>query len=101
MILISVSGKANTGKNTLSKLLADEVKSRLSDWNGNVFIAFADPIKEIVKIMFPNLPRKYLFGSSEFRNKQIPGKNRSIHAFIKAVNQWLIFCRLILFHSSS
>lgn len=73
MILISISGKANTGKNTLSKLLADEIKSRLSDWKGNTFIAFADPIKEIVKIMFPNLPKKYLFGSSEFRSKQIPG----------------------------
>lgn len=73
MILISVSGKANTGKNTLSKLLAEEIKSRLYDWKGNVFIAFADPIKEIVRIMFPNLPKKYLFGSSEFRNKVIPG----------------------------
>lgn len=73
MIPIAICGKANTGKNTLSLLLEEEIKSRLKSWDGSKFIAFADPIKEIVKIMFPSLPKKYLFGSSHYRSKEIPG----------------------------
>jgi hypothetical protein len=72
MYLIAITGKANTGKNTLSKLLDEEMRSRFSEWKGTKFIAFADPIKQIVKIMFPNLPNKYLFGSSQFRSKEVP-----------------------------
>jgi hypothetical protein len=71
MYLISITGKANTGKNTLSKLLDEEIKSRFTEWKGTKFIAFADPIKKIAKIMFPNMPNKYLFGSSQYRSKQI------------------------------
>lgn len=73
MIPIAICGKANTGKNTLSLLLEEEIKARVDSWSGSKFIAFADPIKEIVKIMFPSLPKKYLFGSSQYRSKEIPG----------------------------
>lgn len=85
MFKISISGKANTGKNTLSGLLVDELANigdRAADkgnglfeqWGGDEeIIAFADPIKEIIKTMFPNVPRKHLYGASKYRALPIPG----------------------------
>lgn len=74
MYKIAITGKANSGKNTLGKLLSEEFVRR-----GNLcepitkYIAFADPVKNIARLMFPNLPRKYLVGPSKFRTKTIPG----------------------------
>jgi hypothetical protein len=36
-------------------------------------IAFADPIKEMILLMFPQVKREHLFGSSSFRNEAISG----------------------------
>jgi len=73
MIKIAISGKANSGKNTLSKLLIKEIQRRDPNFDYYVQqIAFADPIKKIVKTMFPNVKKKHLFGSSKFRNEIIP-----------------------------
>ena len=36
------------------------------------YIAFADPIKEMIRDMFPKIPRKYLYGSSKYRSEIIP-----------------------------
>lgn len=69
MYKIAITGKANTGKNTVSKLLANE----LIDGIYTEFIAFADPIKNMVRLMFPEIPKKYLFGSSKYRSKIILG----------------------------
>jgi len=85
MFKVSISGKANTGKNTLSGLLVDELTKVGDDaaYQNNVYfgewcgdeevIAFADPIKEMIRQMFPKLPRKYLFGASKYRALPIPG----------------------------
>jgi hypothetical protein len=72
MYKIALSGKANTGKNTVSKILYQ----KLSKNQTNIaceYIAFADPIKAMIRNMFPNLPEKYLTGSSQFRAECIPG----------------------------
>lgn len=74
MFKIAICGKANSGKNTISKILSDEMYKKYPDnFSGIKYIAFADPIKKIIKTMFPKLPRKYLYGSSKFRTKIIPG----------------------------
>ncbi len=85
MFKVSISGKANTGKNTLSGILVDEltrvgdeeqsnINSAFQSWCGDEeIIAFADPIKEMIKQMFPKVPRKHLFGASKYRALAIPG----------------------------
>ena len=61
MYRIALVGKANSGKYTTSTLI-------LNNLEGGKTIAFADPIKEIIKIMFPHVKKKHLYGSSKFRN---------------------------------
>lgn len=85
MFKVSISGKANTGKNTLSTILVDaltDIGDEASDngngnfenWYGDAeIIAFADPIKEMIRQMFPKLPRKFLYGASKYRAEAIPG----------------------------
>lgn len=77
MYKIAITGKANVGKNTLSKLLHKEM-SRLSVINCE-YLAFADPIKKIIKIMFPDVPDRYLSGSSKFRSEIIPNAFKDGH----------------------
>lgn len=74
MYKIAICGKSNSGKNTLSKLLRKEIKNNLGlNIPRTKYIAFADPIKEMALIMFPQIPRKFFFGSSEYRAEIIPG----------------------------
>ncbi len=83
MYKIAICGRANTGKNTLSRLLEQEIY-----WMNNAeyharygkdmtfsskSMAFADPIKEIVMIMFPNSNKECLYGPSHLRAESIPG----------------------------
>lgn len=72
MIKIAICGKANSGKNTVSKLITKEIRYR-QGWRSVAYIAFADPIKEMVNIMFPGIPRKHLYSSSKYRSEPIPG----------------------------
>ena len=72
MYKIAICGKANTGKNTVSKLIRREI-SKNQKGVFCEYIAFADPIKAMIRIMFPDLPEKYLTGSSNFRSEAIPG----------------------------
>lgn len=67
MYRIAITGKANSGKNTVGKLL-----SRALCKTDSHFIAFADPIKEMARIAFPEIPRKWLYGSSKLRAQVIP-----------------------------
>lgn len=68
---IAITGKANTGKNTVGKLL---VKAFADRYDPDVkFVAFADPLKKMARIAFPQIPRKWLYGSSKYRNEVIPG----------------------------
>lgn len=74
MYKIAITGKANTGKNTVGKLLVQEIKHH---WSPNrfshQFIAFADPLKKMARLAFPQIPRKWFYGSSKFRSEVIPG----------------------------
>jgi hypothetical protein len=72
MYKIAICGKANTGKNTVSKILRKEISKNQTGIFCE-YIAFADPIKAMIRIMFPELPEKYLTGSSKFRSEVIPG----------------------------
>lgn len=69
MLKIALTGKANSGKNTVSGLLCS---AACSEEQGFVHLAFADPIKEMAQILFPQLPHKYLYGSSKYRSEVIP-----------------------------
>lgn len=78
MFKIAICGKANTGKNTISKLLYDQLSSLRGPNHSRIiygahYLAFADPIKEMIRIAYPKLPKKYLYGSSKFRAEPIPG----------------------------
>ena len=77
MYKIAITGKANTGKNTLSKMLIKQLRVAQNKYMWGKCVAFADPIKEMIRIMFPELPRKFLFGSSKYRNEIIPGAMKS------------------------
>lgn len=78
MYKIAITGKANTGKNTVSEILIEEIHKKMRDEDsyrtyGYDIIAFADPIKEMARTMFPSLPKKWFFGPSKFRAEIIPG----------------------------
>lgn len=63
----AILGKANSGKNTVGKLIKKQFKLEPCK-----YIAFADPIKKIAKLMFPSIPERFLTGSSKFRSEIIP-----------------------------
>ncbi len=75
MYKIAICGKANTGKNTVSKLILRELRNKFRGKKtlSHEYIAFADPIKAMIRLMFPTLPEKYLTGSSSNRAEIIPG----------------------------
>jgi hypothetical protein len=66
-------GKANTGKNTLSKMIVRNIRKQRNLYSTCRYIAFADPIKEMIRQMFPAMPRKFLYGSSRYRSEIVPG----------------------------
>ena len=83
MYKVAICGRANTGKNTLSRFLEQEIY-----WLHNAeyhakygkdmsfsskSMAFADPIKEIVMTMFPNANKENLYGPSHLRAESIAG----------------------------
>lgn len=73
---IAICGKKNVGKNTFSQLLCQEIIHQRARYDFDTTIhhilAFADPIKEMILLMFPKAKREYLFGSSELREEIIP-----------------------------
>lgn len=75
MYKIAICGKANTGKNTVSKYIIKELRNKYKGKKtiSHEYIAFADPIKAMIRLMFPTLPEKYLTGSSQYRAEAIPG----------------------------
>jgi len=72
MYRIAITGKANTGKNTVGKLLTKGLTDEITGDRPH-FIAFADPLKKMVKLSFPEVPNKWLYGSSKYRSEVIPG----------------------------
>lgn len=73
MYKIAIMGKANTGKNTLGKMLVRQIRSRPFKYYPASYMAFADPMKEMIRHMYPATPRKFLYGSSKLRNEIVPG----------------------------
>jgi len=72
IIKIAIVGKAGSGKDTVYKLIH---KNRLNTNSTSMVvkkIAFADPVKEIAKIMFPFLTKNILYGPSRLRATEIP-----------------------------
>lgn len=72
MYKIAIVGKANSGKDTIAKLFGRRLKETKHVGRFRS-MAFADPIKEIIRVMFPSIPRKHLYGSSKYRSEVIPG----------------------------
>ena len=70
MIRIAISGKANSGKNTVGKFISGVMDAAYA-----VDYAFANPIKELLLNMFPTANRSELYGASKLRGNLIPGTN--------------------------
>jgi len=79
MIKIAISRKANSGKNTVAKLLEKNLKIKANT------LAFADPIKEIILSTFPSSNRSDLFGASELRDKIVPGLSVSYRYLLQKI----------------
>jgi hypothetical protein len=81
MYKFAVCGKANSGKDTTSNIICESIienfyslpNHKLHGYNGAKTMALADPIKEMIRIMFPHIPRKHLYGPSKYRLELIPG----------------------------
>jgi hypothetical protein len=72
MYKIAISGKAKSGKNTVANIIINSLETYNNRSLSSECIAFADPIKKMIKIMFPNLPDSYLWGESDLRSSIIP-----------------------------
>jgi hypothetical protein len=74
MYKIGIMGNANVGKNTLGKMLVRQLREyHGTKYESAYYLAFADPMKEMIRHMYPATPRKFLYGSSRFRNEIVPG----------------------------
>lgn len=81
MYKIAICGKANSGKNTLANLIFSQLRQDLIKQNLSIdhfndrikCMAFADPIKDMIQIMFPTINKEHLYGSSALRGSTIPG----------------------------
>lgn len=71
-IKIAISGKANSGKNTVATLLGTYIRYKDADILDTKTFAFADPIKEMVMQMLPMTERRILWGPSELRITKVP-----------------------------
>lgn len=70
MFRVAISGKANSGKDTVSR----KIGLGLCGPDNHYYLsALADPIKTIVQNMFPLSNHNDLWGASELRAKVIPG----------------------------
>jgi dephospho-CoA kinase len=67
-IRVAISGKARSGKNLIAELLIEHLKLSQNEYR---IRAFADPMKEIVKIMFPCADDECLYGASQLRSEII------------------------------
>lgn len=68
--LFAISGKARAGKNTVASLI-----EKHSGWPEKTkIVALADPMKRIIKSMFPEASESCLFGPSELRSTIISNK---------------------------
>jgi hypothetical protein len=68
---IALSGLANSGKNTCSGIIVNALNCEYNVHSAD-YLAFADPIKEMAQLMFPQIPRQWLWGPSKLRQEIIP-----------------------------
>jgi len=68
---VAISGKANAGKNSVAEMLVNQLKFTGSH---EKICAIADPMKHIVKQMFPEAKDECLFGGSAKRSEVIDEK---------------------------
>lgn len=73
MFKLALSGKARSGKNTSAKMFELEIQQKLNRKINSISMAFADPLKNIVKNIFPDICDEVLYGPSELRNAVING----------------------------
>ena len=76
MLKIALSGKANSGKDSLADIFVNQfcIQTNIIKSKSTIqAVAFADPIKEIIKIMFPNTKKEILYGCSKHRSTIIEG----------------------------
>ncbi len=76
--LISISGKLNHGKDTLVDLIIEAYSNKVTKQINSAKtkpqkMAFADPIKNALLEIFPQLTKKDLWGPSQNKNKIIEG----------------------------
>jgi len=70
---IAISGKANTGKTTIAKHAKSYLESKDSQKYNTKLASFADPMKHIAKLMFPDILLETLWGPSENRERMVVG----------------------------
>jgi hypothetical protein len=67
MIKLALAGKSKSGKDTTAQLIKELATKELDPTVVVRNYSFASPIKQICKIMFPNVPDEHLYGPSELR----------------------------------
>src|SRR5690606_31077059 len=72
MYKIGISGKGGSGKDTLCKILSTIIADNYSSFEFKSQ-SFSDPVKKIVNILFPQIPKQHLYGPSKFRNEIVKG----------------------------
>lgn len=72
MIKLAISGKAGSGKSTLQNMFISNISGEA------VTAALADPIKEIIMIMFPKTKCDILYGKSENRYAKVPNASLNL-----------------------
>jgi ABC-type dipeptide/oligopeptide/nickel transport system ATPase component len=93
---IAISGNAGSGKNTISNFILEELQGHHYKETHLYFlrkeIAFANPIKESLRLFFPSIKEKDLFGDSDARNTAIKsasldGKSVTIRDLLKHIGE--------------
>jgi hypothetical protein len=74
---IALVGKANSGKDTAARIIKKQINKIHEKKLRIKILAFAEPIKEMVLLMFPKISRDCIFGSSTLRNTIIEGAKDS------------------------
>lgn len=77
MVKIGISGKARSGKDTVTDLIIEHFENKVPETSSRASrkFSFAFPIKKIILQMFPTTPLDILWGPSENRSKNISGTN--------------------------
>jgi hypothetical protein len=65
---LAISGKMRAGKNTVASIIVEKMQYPT---NQVKIVGLADPMKHMVKTMFPEASTDYLFGPSELRAQPI------------------------------